>query len=269
MESSKSYPIWVYRGNQPQEKADWVAVEAPLEIRINQNNNTHTFSISMRTPGQDADLALGFLFGEGVLAWDYIEAIHIERSKPNVITLHFPAELVFDWKRYQRNHYTTSSCGVCGKTALEQVFQRIPFPESPNHWTVGATMLGTLPERLRKKQDLFLRTGGNHAAGLFSRNGDLIALAEDVGRHNAMDKLVGQQLREGHIPLTNHILVLSGRASFELIQKAAMAGIRLVIAVGAPSSLAIDLADEQGITLCGFTRADRFNCYTNPARIHV
>ena len=188
-------------------------------------------------------------------------------KEQGTVTVQLAAGVHVDWRRLERHSYTSSSCGVCGKTSLEQVHQRLPFPESLNQWGVDPAVIVGAPETLRHAQKSFAETGGIHGVGLFDRAGKLLHHAEDVGRHNAMDKVIGHALQSGWLPLGEHLIVLSGRASFELIQKAAMAGVRVVIAVGAPSSLAVDLAEEQGITLCGFARNGGFNCYCGAERL--
>lgn len=244
---------------------DQLAVEEPLDIRIVSGGTARSVAITMRTPGRDEDLARGFLFTEGVFTARPQDAVEVVKS--NVVNVVVPAGTTIDWKRLERHAYTTSSCGVCGKTSLEQVYAAISFGSSPATFTVAGSIILSLPDRLRAAQLLFALTGGIHAAGLFDLNGNLLGFAEDVGRHNALDKLVGGCLRQELLPLDCHLLLLSGRASFELIQKAAMAGIALVAAVGAPSSLAVSLAEELGITLCGFVRKNAFNVYSNVFRL--
>lgn len=258
---------------------DRVAVEEPLEIRLG-----HTFlgepvrrsiSVTMRTPGDDHDLAVGFLFGEGVVSTgrdiktiEFCDGDDNTGAAPtNIIRVVVVDDVDVDMASVQRNFYTTSSCGVCGKASLEALeVQDCPTLDTAD-LTVDADLIYELPDRLRDAQPLFAETGGIHAAGLFDGQGELIALREDVGRHNALDKLVGSRLRADRLPLSQSIIVLSGRASFELLQKALMARAPVVVAVGAPSSLAVDLAVEFGITLIGFTRDDRFNVYSHADRI--
>jgi FdhD protein len=219
----------------------------------------------MRTPGDDAALALGFLYGEGVIRRaEQVTGVVVEE---NVATVELSPEAEFDARLLQRNTYTSSSCGVCGKASIEAVRLHIPDHAGRDTLAIGPAVLGTLPARLREQQAAFERTGGLHAAGAFDRDGTLLAAAEDVGRHNALDKLVGRFLQEGALPLTEHGLIFSGRASFELIQKAAMAGCPFVAAIGPPSSLAVELAAEQRMTLVGFLREARFNVYTLPHRV--
>ncbi len=263
-----------YRNGTHVSVADVVAVEEPLDIRIRARGVTRSVAITMRTPGQDEHLALGFLFSEGVVGAD-AGALEVEKSKgrtiaeaDNVITVVLPPGQSVDWKRLERHAYTTSSCGVCGKTSLAQVYAAVPYGEvGGTGLRVSPDIIRSLPDKLRSAQELFTQTGGIHAAGLFDPEGNLLHFAEDVGRHNALDKLIGYALRQNLPPLQQHLLLLSGRASFELVQKAAMAGIQLVAAVGAPSSLAVSLAGEMGITLCGFTSEKGFNCYGGAERI--
>jgi FdhD protein len=226
----------------------------------------------MRTPGDDFELAAGFLYGEGIVAGrdDVVDvAWCVDPDVPqtfNIVTVTLRPDLEFDLARLERHFYTTSSCGVCGKATLEALEVRgcDPLPAGP---VVAPAIVQALPASLRRSQDLFERTGGLHAAGLFDRDGRLLALHEDVGRHNALDKLIGAQLLGGNCPLDGCLLLLSGRASFELLQKALTARIPLVAAVGAPSSLAADLAESFNITLLGFVRPDGFNIYTGAERI--
>ena len=220
----------------------------------------------MRTPGRDADLALGFLFTEGLLPPDITIKAGTQVQR-NTVELPWPDALPLPLERLSRHSYTSSSCGVCGKTSVDLVYQALPYPEQPSGWRVAPNLLYGLPEKLRAAQRLFAQTGGIHAAGLFDLNGELIHFAEDVGRHNALDKVIGHAYREGWLPLSERILLLSGRASFELVQKAAMADISFVASVGAPSSLAVELAEDQGITLCGFLRGGGFNGYSGVGRV--
>jgi FdhD protein len=239
------------------EAADVVAVEEPLEIRI----GGAPVAVTMRTPGHDEELALGFALAEGLVprsarAPDDLAANTVEVDAPG-----------FDLSRVQRNFYTSSSCGVCGKGALEAVAVEAPRVESDLR--VAASLVASLPERLRGAQAAFEATGGLHATGLFTAEGDLLCLREDVGRHNALDKVVGWAFLDGRLPLARSILCVSGRLSFELVQKAAVAGCPLLVAVGAPSSLAVELAGDRGLTLCGFVRGGSVNVYTEPWRIEL
>jgi FdhD protein len=234
---------------------DLLAVEEPLEIRINEQ----PVAVTMRTPGHDEELALGFCLSEGLRP----EAASVpDDLAGNTVDVAAPG---FDPGRLQRSFYTSSSCGVCGKGALEAVAVEAARVES--RWTVSAATVGSLPDRLRDAQAGFAATGGLHATGLFSREGELLCLREDVGRHNALDKVVGWAFTEDRLPLADSILGVSGRLSFELVQKAAVAGCPVMVAVGAPSSLAVELAADRGITLCGFVRDGRVNVYSEPWRI--
>jgi FdhD protein len=252
-------------------RVDTLTTEEPLEIRVGKK----PLAVTMRTPGDELDLALGFLFTEGVIGTpdDVMTAIlcagdagdSAEQNTFNVVDVTLAAHVPAPDVSAERNFYTTSSCGVCGKASIDAIRVRSRFQlDGP---TVSPELLAALPDRLRDAQRSFARTGGLHAAGLFTADGELIAAREDVGRHNAVDKLVGWALREKRLPLSDAILMLSGRASFELVQKAWMAGVGLVAAVSAPSTLAVDLAEEAGMTLVGFLRAPTMNVYSHPARV--
>jgi len=234
---------------------DVVAVEEPLEIRI----AGFPVAVTMRTPGHDEELALGFCLSEGLRPLD---ARAPDDLAANTVDVDAPGA---DVGRLQRSFYTSSSCGVCGKGALEAVAVEAPRVESDLR--VDAALVAQLPDRLRAGQAAFEATGGLHATGLFSAGGDLLCVREDVGRHNALDKVVGRAFLDGLLPLSRSILCVSGRLSFELVQKAAVAGCPLLVAVGAPSSLAVELAGDRGITLCGFVRGGSLNIYTEPWRI--
>jgi FdhD protein len=236
---------------------DAVAVEEPLEIRI----NGEPVAVTMRTPGHDEELALGFCLAEGLAP---LEAALPRDLAANTVDV---ASEGFDISRVKRNFYTSSSCGVCGKGALEAVAVEASRIES--NLVVASDVISRLPERLRQAQAAFAVTGGLHATGLFTVEGELLCLREDVGRHNAMDKVVGWALRERRLPLARALLCVSGRTSFELVQKAAVAGCPLLVAVGAPSTLAVELAQDRGITLCGFVRHGKINIYSEPWRIRA
>ncbi len=236
---------------------DLVAVEEPLEIRI----GGRAVAVTMRTPGHDEELALGFCLSEGLRP---DRAAVPADLAVNTVDVEAPG---FDPTRLQRSFYTTSSCGVCGKGALEAVAVEAPRVESALR--VPASVVALLPERLRSAQAAFAATGGLHATGLFDAHGELVCLREDVGRHNAMDKVIGWAFAAGRLPLAESVLCVSGRLSFELVQKAAVAGCPLMVAVGAPSSLAVDLARDRGITLCGFVREGGVNVYTEPWRVQA
>ncbi|HVS85072.1 MAG TPA: formate dehydrogenase accessory sulfurtransferase FdhD [Gaiellaceae bacterium] len=234
---------------------DGVAVEEPLEIRI----GGRPVAVTMRTPGHDEELALGFCLSEGLRP---ARARLPDDLAANTVDVDAPG---FDPARLARSFYTTSSCGVCGKGALEAVAVEAPRVES--ELRVPLALVASLPDRLRDAQAAFAVTGGLHATGLFTPDGDLLCAREDVGRHNALDKVVGWAFGEGRLPLAGSVLCVSGRLSFELVQKAAIAGCPILVAVGAPSSLAVELAADRGVTLCGFVRGGRANVYTEAWRI--
>jgi FdhD protein len=234
---------------------DVVAVEEPLEIRV----GGRAVAVTMRTPGHDEELALGFCLSEGLRP---LAAAPPADLAANTVEVDAPG---FDPARLQRSFYTTSSCGVCGKGALDAVAVDAPRVESGLR--VPVALVAELPARLRSAQAAFAATGGLHATGLFDASGEPLCVREDVGRHNAMDKVVGWAFGAGLLPLADKLLCVSGRLSFELVQKAAVAGCPVVVAVGAPSSLAVDLADDRGVTLCGFVRGGRVTVYSEPWRI--
>ena len=249
------------RGTHAESGRDCLAVEEPLEIRL----GGRAVSLTMRTPGGDADLAVGFLVGEGILR-DPNDVAAV-RAADNTIQIDLAPGVAVAWDRLDRHFYTTSSCGVCGKTSLAAVQAQagpLPLKGEPRF---GAATIHALPGQLRDAQAVFARTGGLHAAALFDGTGKIVALCEDVGRHNAVDKLIGAEFLAGRLPLSRLGMIVSGRASFELVQKTVMAGVPLLAAVGAPSSLAVDLAAEFDVTLLGFVRDDRFNVYAAPWRI--
>jgi FdhD protein len=222
----------------------------------------------MRTPGSDTELAVGFLMTEGVLRDEVdIAAVHANAGA-NIVTVALAADVEVSLGVMQRNFYTTSSCGICGKASLQAVRTVCP-PRRANEFAIDSETLCTLPAKLRQAQGIFDRTGGLHAAGLFGASGELASMREDVGRHNAVDKLIGAALFAGTVPLRDRLLLLSGRASFELLQKAVMGGIPLVAAVGAPSSLAVEMASEFDVTLVGFLRENYFNVYHGSSRIRT
>ncbi len=258
---------------------DPVVVEEPLEIVLEHGpagkRTEQTVSVTMRTPGQDLELALGFLFTEEIIPGDtaMLEPETIATGEnthsQNTIRIALNPRANPDLKKLQRHFYTSSSCGVCGKTSLDSVYTARPIHPRQAPLTINASTLYHLPFLLREGQNLFESTGGLHAAGLFDHHGHLLVVREDIGRHNALDKLIGHALLQNDLPLSQHILLLSGRACFELVQKAAMAGFTIVAAVGPPSSLAVQLAQESGITLIGFLREERFNIYSGAQRIHL
>jgi FdhD protein len=252
------------------ERPDTVATEEPMEIRVGgPSQEAQAVAVTMRTPGGDYELATGFLFTEGLIAGGQIQRVAYcddlddDEQRYNVVTV--TLDRPFDHDRLHRNFYATSSCGICGKAALEDVEVRCA-PVAPGT-EVPVGVLVSLPDALRAKQRVFDRTGGLHAAGLFTPAGELVTLREDVGRHNAVDKVIGEQLLAGRVPLADRVLQVSGRASFEIVQKAAVAGIPVVSAVSAPTSLAIDAAERFGISLVGFVRDGRCNVYAHPERV--
>lgn len=260
------------------EEIDNLAVEEPLEIRLGFSENdkfTHrAVSITMRTPADDFALAAGFLFTEGILkSKNQIAAIkHCGKfpNNQNTVRIDLKPDSSVNLKKLERNFYTTSSCGVCGKSSLEALLVAGVRKILPKDFPlILPTVVHRMPEILRAHQKVFAKTGGLHAAALFDFSGNLIDLKEDVGRHNAVDKLIGAQFLKENLPLADKILFLSGRASFELVQKAAMAQMPVICAVGAPSSLAVQAAQEFGITLLGFVRDGRFNVYTRNERILI
>ncbi len=255
--------------------SDVITVEEPLEIRLSYTAGgervEQSISVTMRTPGNDKELAIGFLAGEAIVrrAGDVRLVEHCEPPSPdkgirNVIRVELADDIGVDAGGLLRHFYTTSSCGVCGKASLDAVRVQIE-PRPVSAFRISAAALKTLPEALRARQTEFARTGGLHATASFDANGSLLRVREDVGRHNAFDKLAGSYLAEGD--LASHGILLSGRASFELLQKAAVAGAPLVASIGPPSSLAVELAQDQGITLAGFLKSDRFNIYAGAERI--
>jgi len=270
-------------GPSDEEFDDVLAVEEPLEIRLGPTDGTHkAISITMRTPGSDAELAAGFLFTEGMISSpEQIRKIRhcglkigkgsgtLDRAvslNSNTIRVDLVEGVEVDLERLKRHFYTSSSCGVCGKTSIEAL-RTGAKPLNTSDLKVRSDIIHALPTSLRISQDIFDRTGGLHASALFSADGELDIVCEDVGRHNALDKVIGSKLLAGEMPLSDRVLLVSGRASFELVQKALMAGIPILAAVGAPSSLAVELASEFGMTLIGFVRDGRFNIYSGNERI--
>lgn len=262
---------------------DVLAVEEPLEIRLGFADGTHrAISITMRTPGEDAELAAGFLFTEGIIKTpEQIKQIRhcglkirvgkgvIDRASAlnsNTIRVDLADGVEVDLKRLERHFYTSSSCGVCGKSSIEALRTGVK-PLADNGFAVAADVIHRLPVGLRDAQSAFDETGGLHASALFTADGELDIVREDVGRHNALDKVIGAEFMDGELPLSDRVLLVSGRASFELVQKALMAGVPIMTAVGAPSSLAVELANEYGMTLVGFVRDGRFNVYCHKDRI--
>jgi FdhD protein len=259
------------------EEDDVLATEEPMEIRVVTTEDgeprERSLSVTMRTPGNDFDLAIGFLFGEGLLRSnrDVDRVVYctspILEQEYNVVSVHLREGVTIDPHRLERHFYTTSACGVCGKTSLDAVRVAASYAIPRGRPRVPRAVIEALPDRLGGGQEVFRRTGGLHAAGLFDPEGRVESLREDVGRHNAVDKVVGQMVLAGRVPLSERILVVSGRASFEILQKAAVAGVPFVVAVGAPSNLALELAKEFGMTLVGFARGASFNVYAGADRV--
>jgi FdhD protein len=279
-QSSRRFEVRRFRGGSlgAAPDPDFVATEEPFEIRLGYSRNDGSraeepVSVTMRTPGHDEDLAVGFLFTEGIIrARSDVQRVVARGQRAadgliNVVRVELAPGVPVNFKRLERNFYMTSSCGVCGKASIDAVAVQGHYDIGAMDFRMSGKALGGLPEALKARQAVFEQTGGLHASGLFDAMGAVVALREDVGRHNALDKLVGQALMRGEVPLTNRGVIVSGRASFELMQKSKMAGVPLVAAVGAPSSLAVELAREFGITLVGFLKSDRFNVYTRPDRI--
>ena len=269
--------VWKVRGHESAEESDILAVEEPMEIRLETGGKGHrtmtSVSVTMRTPGNDFELAAGFLLTEGIVARKR-DLVRIEyctdpgiAQEYNIVSAVLRPDVEFQADRLSRHFYMTSSCGVCGKTSLEAVRVAAHYPIPAGRPQVDRETITSIPERLREDQAIFSETGGLHAAGLFDNDGRLLGLREDVGRHNAVDKIIGEAFLAGRVPLSDYLLGVSGRASFEILQKAAVAGIPIVVAVGAPSSLALTIAEEFGMTLVGFARGTRFNVYAGRERI--
>jgi FdhD protein len=264
-------------GDTVTDKPDLLAVEEPLEIRLGfgpmHDRQQRSVSVTMRTPGHDQELAMGFLFTEGIVQQpdDIVSCRHCvqdEAKEGNVIRVELKPDVLVDWTRLERNTFTSSSCGLCGKATIEAVMAETAGPVDSTLFLDAAVLHG-LPDRVRDTQRAFAYTGGIHAAALFDADGTLLLVREDIGRHNALDKLIGAAFWQGWLPLHIHGVFLSGRIGVELVQKSWKAGIGLLGAVGAPSSLAVQMAQEAGITLAGFVRDDRFNLYTEPQRIRL
>ncbi len=265
-------------GTRTVEIADQLAIEEPLLIELVHDRDggrvTESVSVTMRTPGHDVELALGFLYTEGIVS--AADEVVLPATEPptdagardcNTVRITVRPGVPVDVRRLERHFYTASSCGVCGKTSLEALAAGREIHVAPGRPVVDPATVHALPDTLRAAQAVFDRTGGLHAAALFTPHGELVALREDVGRHNAVDKLVGAALRAGELPLDDRVLLVSGRASFELVHKALAAGVPVLAAVGAPSSLAVETARAYGMTLLGFVRQQRFNVYTGAERV--
>ena len=263
-----------YNGSGAARRRDALVVEEPLEIRLQAGGQTRTVAVTMRTPGDDYELAAGFLFSAGVVAGgaELLQMTYCvdaaEEQTYNSLAVQLRGPSLPELPQLDRHFFTNSACGVCGQTFIDELGAREipPLPAGP---TIAADLLYSLPARLAQAQPLFDATGGLHAAALFTADGTLLQVREDVGRHNALDKLIGWALLNDRLPLHDHVLLVSGRASFELLQKAALAGIPLFCAVSAPSTLAVAVARRFGLTLVGFLRQDRANVYTGEQRIHA
>jgi FdhD protein len=277
-ESEASVAVRRVTGGTAEERDDTLAVEEPMEIRIGHGpadaRAAQSLSVTMRTPGNDFELAAGFLFTEGILASrDQVTDIQFcgppapGRETSNIVRVELDNGVQLDMGKLQRHFFTTSSCGICGKASLDALEVQGLQDVSGNAFRIDGSIVHELPARLRESQPVFDSTGGLHAAGLVDASGAIVEVREDVGRHNAVDKLIGRRFLDGGTPLGDHGMVVSGRASFEILQKALVAGLPLIVAVGAPSSLAVGMAERFGMTLVGFASADRFNIYTGAERI--
>ena len=277
-DSNRAIDVSKVRGDQQLSQADHIAVEEPLEIQLCSASPdgaaAKSISITMRTPGDDADLAVGFLFTESIIqeasqlvSVDHVGETDADTGLRNRIRVELRPEVEIDMQKLERHFYTTSSCGVCGKASIDALHVTGLVSREDDRSEFRRDVISAMPAKLMAEQHLFSETGGLHAAALFDRNGDITVVKEDVGRHNAVDKVIGWMFRNGRLPAQHHGLLVSGRASFELMQKSLVAGIPLFAAVGAPSSLAVRLAKDFGMTLIGFLRDGGFNIYSGKARI--
>jgi len=271
MQQIKEITLQKYTNQQFNDFSDSLAVEEPLEIRLNfgslQNRQKMSLAVTMRTPGNDENLVAGFLLTEGIIQGK-VDLLSVKKiltkhadSKDNIILAELSPTADFDPAILERHFYTTSSCGICGKTSIEAVQTNSCFDLPISTFDIPPATLLDLPKKLEKHQSVFTKTGGLHAAALFNKNGELLLVREDIGRHNAVDKLIGAAMQKYPFPLSDYLILVSGRAGFELIQKSLMAGIPYLAAVGAPSSLAVNLARESGMNLVGFLRNGSFNVY--------
>ncbi|HEX2258973.1 MAG TPA: formate dehydrogenase accessory sulfurtransferase FdhD, partial [Actinomycetota bacterium] len=273
MRSKTKAPVWVIEGEKSARRSDYLATEEPLEIQLCAGPERRTVAVTMRTPGADFELAAGFLYGEGVIgAKDEIHKITYclgpgaaSEQQYNVLNVDLVSREAIALESLDRHFFTSSACGVCGKASLEALRLRGLSPVSAGP-VFDPEVINGLPDKLRQAQGLFQATGGLHAAALFDGRGELLAVREDVGRHNAVDKLIGWALLEGMLPLEGHAVMVSGRSSFEIVQKCVAAGVQVVCSVSAPSSLALEMARDFGVTLIGFLRPPRFNVYTGMER---
>jgi FdhD protein len=263
MESSRLASVFRWSAGKSDRRADELAQEEPLEIRV----RGRAISITMRTPGEDPELAAGFLLSEGIVhqPGDVLRIELCGRGEKNLVNVVLDPTVVVDFQRLTRHVFASSSCGVCGKTSIESIQQQ--FDSIQSDLVVGAEMLLSLPARMRRAQTAFERTGGLHAAAIFDFAGEQVVLCEDVGRHNAVDKVLGHGLLSGKLPFDQHVLLVSGRLSFEIVQKALAGRIPIVAAISAPSSLAVEFAEANGQTLVGFLREGRMNVYAHRKRI--
>ena len=274
----RDYEVALFADGKLQSRQDQVVVEEPVEIRIvfgpTAKRTMRNVSITMRTPGHDQELAAGFLLTESILTSpDQIEGFQIRgvdstgQVTGNIVRVDVKPDVELELGRLQRHFFTTSSCGVCGKASLDALEVQGLKPITEDGFQIQTRAISMVPEALRAQQATFQRTGGLHGAGLVDRNGQLVASREDVGRHNAVDKLIGRYFLDGRTPLAEYAMVVSGRVSFEIMQKALVGGVPMIIAVGAPSSLAIDMARQYNMTLIGFASESRFNVYAGASRV--
>jgi FdhD protein len=271
--NKKKQSIWAIENGQPQQRKDVLATEEPLELLLRAGGEQRTIAITMRTPGNDYDFAAGFLYNEGIVRskQDFTNMTYCVDGKQqeyNSLRVQLKTDSFPELHQLERHFFTNSACGVCGTTFLDDLQER-NLPAIPAGPIVNASLITSLPDKLRESQDLFESTGGLHAAALFDLDGNLLAIREDVGRHNALDKLIGWGLLNDQLPFHNVVLVVSGRASYELLQKAFVAGVSVFCAISAPSSLAVEVAERFGITLIGFLRENRFNVYTGAQRVNI
>lgn len=276
MKKTIEYDVIKYAKEEAKTQRDSIIVEEPLEIKIISRGKSYDLSVTMRTPGDDFNLVTGFLFTEGIIhsqddiakiSFDSNAQLDDEELQSQSVSVHLHKHVELDLDSIQRHFYSSSSCGVCGKASIDMVKQQGLFLIEKMSPIVSSNTLNSLAGLLNDQQSLFMSTGGNHATAIFNSTGELTFVTEDVGRHNAMDKLIGKSLKENLLPLRNFGVLVSGRAGFELVQKTWMAGIGLFVAIGAPSSLAVELAEDVGITLVGFLSGERFNVYTHPERV--
>ena len=269
--NKKKQSIWTIDNGQLQRRKDVLATEEPMEILLRAGQEQRTVAITMRTPGNDYELAAGFLYNEGILhnkreIANMTYCVDGNQQEYNSLRIQLTADSLPELHQLERHFFTNSACGVCGTTMLDDISER-NLPAIPAGPAIDFSLITSLPDKLRHAQDLFESTGGLHAAALFDLNGDLLAIREDVGRHNALDKLIGWGLLNDQLPFHNKVLMVSGRASYELLQKSFVAGVPIFCAVSAPSSLAVEVAERFGITLVGFLRGNHFNVYTGIERI--